>query len=166
MTSKASQIVEYVRDVILAHSGTLDLTDPSKLWLVNNVNEPFTIADVKLPYIQLVAPLARTITQTQIVNRKSIDFTIQLFFRPTVAEGDHFGLAVMQLKHDVATDLEMIIDKIERNQITDGSIPDCWLENPSSVIIEKSTLYSEPDELYPVYMAIASFSLFFDEEYT
>jgi hypothetical protein len=166
MTSKSSLVVEYVRDVVLAHSDTLNLTDPSKLSLVLNVNEPFSIQDTGLPYVQLVAPLARTITKTQNVSRKSIDFSIQLFFRPTIADGPHNGLDIMKLKHDVATDLELIVDQIERNQITDSTPPDCWLENPSSVIIEKSTLYSEPDDLYPPYVATASFTLFFDEEYT
>lgn len=164
--SKASDIVEYVGSIVLAHNGTiLDLTDPEKLSYIQNMNEPFEFTDAQLPYTQLYLSLARSLTKTENVERCSMEVLIQTFFRPSVNDGAHNGLDIAKIKQDVSTEMRAIIDQIERVQITDPSAPDVWLENPSSVSVEKSTLYSLPDELYPPYMASAAFTIFFDEEY-
>ncbi len=171
--SQASAIIEYIGSIVNSHSGTiLDLTDETKTaYFLNaeeqssNIEKPFVLKDSSLPYVQIVAPIARSIKKTSDLEQLQIDVTISVFFRlPNTIS--HSSLEAQQYKQDAAQELRVILDQLERSQIGNASSPDFWIESSAQISIEKSTLYSEPGDLYPPWMASANFTVSFDEEYT
>lgn len=171
--SKASEIIEFIGSIVNDHSGTiLDLTDLTKTaYFLNieeqssNVEKPFVLKDENLPYVQIVAPIARSVKKTSDLEQLQIDVTISIFFRlPNTIV--HSSLEAQQYKQDAAQELREVIDQLERAQIGNALAPDFWIESSAQISIEKSTLYSEPGDLYPPWMASANFTVSFDEEYT
>lgn len=170
--SEASKIIEYIGQIVTAHVGTLlDLTDLSKtIYLLNvdeasdNVTSEFKLLDEKLPYVQIVMPLAKSIVKSKNLEQLGVDSLIQIFFR-LPSDILMRSLEAQQYKQDVAFELRQILDKLERSQISDPLAPDFWIDGNAQISIEKSTLYSEPGEQNPVWMASANFTINFDEEY-
>lgn len=170
--SIASDIIEYIGSIVNAHSGTiLDLTDSSKtIYLLNmdelseNVENPFILSDSNLPYVQIVAPVARSIIKTQNVEQLALDLSIAVFFRIPNSINPR-SLDAQKYKQDAGQELRIILDAIERDQIKNSSAPDFWIESPAQISVEKSTLYSEPGDQYPPWMVTANFTINFDEEY-
>lgn len=170
--SEASKIIAYIGQIVTSHVGTLlDLTDLSKtIYLLNvdeasaNVDPSFILADEKLPYVQIVMPIAKSIAKTKNLEQVGTDTLIQIFFR-LPSNILMRSLEAQQYKQDVAFELRQILDQLERTQISDPLAPDFWIDGNAQISIEKSTLYSVPDEQSPVWMASANFTINFDEEY-
>ena len=170
--SEASKIIEYIGQRILAHVGTiLDLSDPNKLVYLLNVDEAsdnvgleFRLDDSNLPYVQFVAPTAQSVIKTINLEQLQLEATITIFFRVPNTLNPR-SLEAQQYKQDVGFELRQIADDIERNQINNALAPDFWMDQPAIIALEKSTLYSEPGDQYPPYMATIKMSLNFDEEY-
>lgn len=170
--SEASKIIEYIGERIIAHVGTiLDLSDSAKLVYLNNIDEAsdnvdfsFILKDENMPYVQMVAPSAQSILKTQNLEQLQLEVSICVFFRipNTILPR---SLEAQQYKQDVAFELRQIADDIERNQKTNALAPDLWMSQPATISLEKSTLYSEPGDQYPPYMATIKMSINFDEEY-
>lgn len=170
--SEASKIIEYIGSRILAHVGTiLDLSDPTKLvYLLNvdeasdNITSEFKLLDENLPYVQFVAPSAQSLVKTINLEQMQLEATITIFFRVPSSLNPR-SLEAQQYKQDVAFELRQIADDIERNQINNPLAPDFWMDQSATISLEKSTLYSDPGDQYPPYMATIKMSLNFDEEY-
>jgi hypothetical protein len=166
--SEVSEIIEYIGNIFKAYTGTiLSFSDNGQIAYFLNVNEPFDfdLASITLPYAQIIAPTARPITKTRNVEQLQNEFTFTVFFKVPESVGAPNSLEVIQYKHDACAEMRKILDLIERNQIDDPTAPDIWIDSPYQLTLEKSTLYSNPDDLYPPWMITVNISINHDEEY-
>jgi hypothetical protein len=159
--SKPADILELLRDLILASSGELDLSDTDKCVFSSAEFSPHEFTNAEIPRVEVYAPFPRANTDNTSNTESSLDIMIGVYYR---AGDDCSTLEQSQTDHDIAEQMRAIVHAIQQAQVDGTTAIDAWLISSIEQNISRPITGATENGNQPILKVTTSFTLSFEED--